>query len=136
MTAFLPRVRYGRTFWNRKPKICLITQRIGDFVYFGISRCNPTDVFRKTEARRIASDRLEDEKSRLPVSDVDFLVTAGGMSGYASVSAVNLIYEYFYRVDPVVEESWMTSRSLRQFSHSLDASSPNCDCGSCNSAWE
>ena len=110
------RYRYGRLYPSRQPKTCIATCRLGDFVFFGISRCNKSDVFKKTVARQLATDRLsrattkheqlmvcrvQDEPLELP----SFYVSADGTFGFAHLCAVNAIFNYFDQVDPEVWQS-------------------------------
>lgn len=123
------RVRYGRVtnskltktentnFKNNTvPKNTLITYRVGDAVYFGISRCNKNlDVFNKYLGKKIAIDRAvlaQNDSSDTSRSEENLTVHSSGLRGYTDINNIKNLIEYFYNIDKIslnnnINKEWM-----------------------------
>ena len=103
------RVRYGRVDSPkapRTPKNTLVTQRVGDTVYFGIARCNTVagDAFKRARGTLIASNRAglarTGELTESYVTDNGVVrLHESYLRGSVAISEVTALLEYFRNVD-------------------------------------
>jgi hypothetical protein len=91
------RIRYSRFGDSRIPKNTLVTERIGDFVYFGIARCNlKADVCIKVQGVAYAMENLKqsyalpDDKTKCYIKDT---------YGRCHVTFLPFMLEHFYSLD-------------------------------------
>ena len=99
------RVRYQRDALNR-PKNCLVSIQRGDWIYFGISRCNTRfDLVRKKQGRLLAESRAaallaaDTDATHLAKEPPAFIINSDKLSGVCHVSFVKLALVYFDEIE-------------------------------------
>jgi len=89
--------RYNGPTKNKR-KNCLITIRRGDYIYFGIARCNlKADKYERDKGYNIAMDRALDAMDNEPRGVSSYVDTHGVYGKYRDKDAKNLI-RYFEKM--------------------------------------
>jgi hypothetical protein len=97
MALGLGKVRYSR--FNNLPKNTLYTISAEGVVFFGISRCNPTDVCIKTAGRKLAFQRAVEALHRYQHNRLTVAIDPDGLSGQCTVEAFPIVRDYFFGLD-------------------------------------
>jgi len=102
------RIRYSRPYRPSRgdvvrPKNTLVTVQDGEYVFFGIARCNwsakSTDVFNRKEGREIALDRALKARSVNVATNSSFCLNGDGTYGYCRVKLVKTLLKHFESLD-------------------------------------
>lgn len=103
------RVRYGRDE-NRTPKNTLVTVRIEDTLFFGISRCRVNDDRPvKDVGKDLASIRCSvavDEPWNTATRDGTFEIHKSGLLGCVDISEKEKLLSYFRNIDNVLKNQF------------------------------
>lgn len=93
-------IRYGGPKLKRTS--ALVTFRDGNTIFFGISRCNPQDLFTKENGKRLARFRADvasrNHASHWKIADGCFLHSSG-LLGQVPVDKVKRLLSYFDNLD-------------------------------------
>jgi hypothetical protein len=94
------KIRYSREN-NRTPKNTLATIESDGKIYFGIARCNSSDMFRKRVGRQVATTRAlrASGKTLFEVHDSNLYLDETGLRGMVSVEYAKELIGYFRDID-------------------------------------
>ena len=90
------RIRYS--FEKGQKKNTLSTVRIGNFIVFGISRCNPCDTFKKDIGKKIATarrDLMVDEVKFIDQDAEDLWFHESGLRGICHLARIKDLLQFF-----------------------------------------
>jgi hypothetical protein len=95
-------IRYSRAE-NKMPKNTLASVRQGDKIYFGIAKCNSSDLFRKRIGREVATTRALRAINREfnEVVGMNLRLDETGLRGVVDIEYIDELRNYFYDIDSI-----------------------------------
>ena len=98
------RIRYSRSLRGRTETVVLrnslVTIQKGDYVFFGIARCNRKDLFKKTLGRELALNRALDSTTSYKAPETASVhISDDGTMGWCNVKYVRTILRHFEGLD-------------------------------------